>query len=278
MPTVELDSNAISVLSAIKDGSVDGVKFCLNSGMFPNATDPDNDTKNSLHCMCGLAANLDKTEILKFLLDEVIYKHEKVEDILFKCAIAIFRARNVHANRVLLQSTLDFFKVTSLDLGAFSARCMREFSQETALARNNDMLYLLWENREHFPIPEQWDEVEKRNIGKDKEFLPAVVTGAVFYDDVEMMNYGLELPDKWQEYTNQCISTWFRMAMEGHSPKVARLLFPHIQEFIETNDEYAATVLKDSLRTGCYDLHLDINQVILAKQKKEKEAKAGNTP
>jgi hypothetical protein len=274
----EIDSNAVSVLSAIKDGSVDGVKFCLNSGMFPNATDPDTDTKNSLHCMCGLAATLNREEVLRFLLNEFVFKYEKVEDILFKCAIAIFRAQSPEMNRVLLKSTLDFFKVTTLDIGSFSSRCMREFSQETALARNNDMLYLLWEHRAEFPIPEQWDEVEKKNIGKDKEFLPAVITGAVFYDDVELMEYGLGLPDKWQEYTNQCVSTWFRMAMEGHSPKVARILFPYVHDIIETNDEYASTVLKDSLRTGCYDLHLEINYVLLEKQKKEKAGKEKNTP
>ena len=278
MPTVEIDSNAVSVLAAIKDGSVDGVKFCLNAGMFPNPTDPDSDTKNSMHCMCGLAASLGCSQVLEFLLDEVVYKHEKVEDILFKCAIAIFRARDVNANAVLLKSTLKFFETTTLDIGAFSSRCMREFSQEAALARNNDMLYLLWEHRDKFPIPEQWDEAEKKNIGKDKEFLPAVVTGSVFYDDVQLMQYGLDLPDKWQEYTNQCISTWFRMAMEGHSPQVAKLLFPHIVPFIESNDEYASTVLKDSLRTGCYELHLSINHAILNKQKANKESGVKNTP
>jgi hypothetical protein len=276
MTTLDIDSNAVSVLSAIKDGSVDGIKFCLNAGMFPNVGDPDTDTRNSLHCMCGLAATMDREDVLRFLLDEFVFKHEKVEDILFKCAIAVFRAQKPTMNRVLLDSTLAFFKVTTLDLGAFSARCMREFSQETALARNNDMLYLLWENRAAFPIPEQWDETEKKNIGKDKEFLPAVVTGAVFYDDVELMEYGLSLPDKWQEYSDQCISTWFRMAMEGHSPKVARILFPHIRSIIETNSEYASTVLKDSMRTGCYDLHLEINLVLLEQQKKGGKEK--NTP
>jgi hypothetical protein len=263
MPTLEIDSNAVSVLHAIKDGSIDSLKFCFNSGMFPNATDPDSDTKNSLHCMCGLAAENKDPEVLKFLLESCIFKHEKVEDILFKCVTAIVREKNLVSNQVLIDCTLNFFKTTELPLDTFAARCMREYSQEAALVQNWDMLRKLWTCRSSFPIPEQYDENEKKNIGKDKEFLPAVITGAVFFDNLPMAEYALNLPDRWQEYSNQCMGTWFRMAMEAHSPSVANYLLPYVVEQIKTDAEYAATVLKDSLRTGCYDVHLRINQILI---------------
>ena len=262
-----MDHNTIVVLSAIKDGSVDSLKFCLNSGMFPNSTDVEGDTKNSLHCMCGIAAIYGNDAVLRFILDEVVFKCENVQDVIFKCAIAIFRANNDRMCDVLLKSTFDFFKVTTLDVASFSARCMREFSQEAALVQNKHMLYSIWDNRDKFPIEERVLASDGMRVGKDREFLPSIITAAVFYDDVELIRYGLTLPNRWQEYVDQCITTWFRMSMEGHSVKVARILFPYIKRFIETNEEYASIVLKDSMRTGCYDLHLEISQLILSLQK-----------
>lgn len=277
MSSIEIDSNSVSVLAAVRDGSIDGIKFCFNAGMLPNATDPDSETKNSLHCMCGLASMGTNPEVLAFLLRECVFKHEKVEDIIFKSAEAIVKANNPVMNQVLLDCTVEFFGTTKLPLDTFSARCMREYSQDAALAKNWDMLRILWEARDQFPIPMQYDDVEKKNIGKDKELLPALVTGAVFYDNLAMIEYAMNLPDKWEEYTRQCLGTWFRMAMEGHAYSVARYLFPLIKKNIITDSEYAATILKDSLRTGCYELHLDINQILIKLQGKP-DSEEENTP
>jgi hypothetical protein len=259
MSTPEIDQNLVTVLQGIEARSLDSVKFTFTAGMFGKEGNNEETGDNSPYkAMCYLAAYNNSKDILEFLLTEVVLKHPKADDVFFPCAQAIIeQADRPEMGKLLLDITTEYFK-THKDADTFSARCMREFIQEASIHENWKFARIMWDMRELFPIPTQYDEKTKTHTGKDKEFIPAFVTGSVFHDAVEIMDMCVNLPDRWQEYTDQCLPTWFRMALEGHARGVSRYLFPHVKEFILSNSEYAACVVKDSLRTGSIDLYVQI--------------------
>jgi hypothetical protein len=270
-PSVEFDQNLITVLQGIEAGSLDSVKFTFTAGMFGKEGNNEESGDNSPYkAMCYMAAFKRSGDILSFLFKEVIFKHPKVDDVFFPCAQSVIeQSDRPEMGKLLLDLTTEFFK-TRKDADTFSARCMREFVQEAAIHENWQFANTMWAMRELFPIPTQYDEKTKTHTGKDKEFIPAYVTGAVFHDNVDIMDRAVNLPDRWQEYTDQCLPTWFRMALEGHAREVARYLLPHVKEFILSNGEYATCVVKDSLRTGSIDLHVQICTMLSEANAKKK--------
>jgi len=269
--TVEFDRQLITVLQGIEAKSLDSVKFTFTAGMFGKEGSSEETGENSPYkAMCYLAAYNNSADILEFLLKEVIFKHPKMDDIFFPCAQAIIeQSDRPEMGALLLDATSEHFK-TRKDADTFSARCMREFVQEAAIHENWQFAKHMWGMRELFPIPTQYDEKTKTHTGKDKEFIPAFVTGSVFHDNVDIMDMCVNLPDRWQEYTDQCLPTWFRMSLEGHARNVARYLLPHVKEFILSNSEYAACVVKDSLRTGSVELYVQICTMLSEDESKKK--------
>jgi len=258
MSQPEFNQNLVTILQGIEAKSLDSVRFTFTAGMFSEKGTDDTGDNNPYKAMVYLATYNNCQDILEFLLKEVILKHPKVDDIFFPCAQAIIEQRDRPDMGLLFLSIVTEYLQTRKDAEIFAARCMREFVQESAIHENWIFANTMWDMRDMFPIVTQYDEKTKTHTGKDKEFLPAYITGAVFHDEVDVADVCVNLPGRWQEYVDQCLPTWFRMALEGHARNVSRYLFPYIQDFILSNGEYAACVVKDTLRTGAIELHVKI--------------------
>lgn len=268
-----IDTNLITTLQGIADKSLDSVKFAFTAGMFRREADKQEETSttdenNPYKAMCYMAVHCECPDILKFLLEEVILKDGKSDELLFQCLQAVVEQNKPELDKVLIDYLVSTFP-SRLDKDTFSARVMREVVQEACIAENWNICNEIWKRRDEFPIAEQHDEKSGTTTGKDKEFLPAFITGAVFHDNVEAAAMAVNLPGRWEEYTEQCLPTWFRMALEGHSRKVARYLLPLVKDFILTNNDYATCVVKDTLRTGSIELYTQICQMLLEKESKK---------
>jgi hypothetical protein len=263
----DIDSNLLTVLQGIADKSLDSVKFSFTAGMFGTMTNEDASSENNPYkAMCYMAVHCECPDILKFLLEEVVFKSNRADDLLFQCMQAVVEQNNPALDKVMLDCTLATLPNRS-DKDTFAARVMREVVQEACIHENWNICREIWTRRDEFPITVQYDEKTKMNIGKDKEFVPAFITGAVFHDNLEAIEMAVNLPDRWNEYTEQCLPTWFRMALEGHSRRVARYLLPLVKDYIMTNNDYATCVVKDTLRTGAIELYVQICQMLLEKEK-----------
>lgn len=266
----EFNHQLLAILQGIEEKSLDSVKFTYTAGMFSDKDLELSDTNNPYKLMCYVATYNNSGDILKFLLEEVIFKQSNMENIFFPCAQAVIEQRDrMEMGQVLLDSVTEYFK-TCKDAANFSARCMREFVQEAAIHENWKFADTLWGMRDKFPIEIIHVTADNKKVGKDKEFIPAYVTGSVFHDNDVIMEQAVNLPDCHKEYIEQCLPTWFRMALEGHARKVARYLFPLVKDFILENTEYANCVIKDTFRTGSAELYVQICTMLADRDKKKK--------
>lgn len=266
----EFNHQLLSILQGIEEKSLDSVKFTYTAGMFSDKELETSETNNPYKLMCYVATYNNSGDILKFLLEEVILRQNNVENILFPCAQSIIeQADRPEMGQILLDTITEYFKKCK-DPNTFSARCMREFVQEAAIHQNWRFADTMWEMRDKFPIETLHTTADNKPIGKDKEFIPAYVTGAVFHDNDEVIHKAVNLPDCYKEYIDQCLPTWFRMALEGHARKVSRYLFPMVKDFILENSEYANCVIKDTYRTGSAELYVQICTIVAEQNRKKK--------
>jgi hypothetical protein len=270
VPQPEFNHQLLAILQGIEEKSLDSVKFTYTAGMFSDKELELTDTNNPYKLMCYVATYNNSEDILEFLLREVILKQSNMENILFPCAQSIIEQTDrPEMGNILLKVITEYFK-TCKDANNFSARCMRGFVQEAAIHENWKFADTMWSMRDKFPIETTHTTAENKHIGKDKEFIPAYVTGSVFHDNVDAMDQAVHLPDCYQEYIDQCLPTWFRMALEGHARKVARYLFPLVKDFILENTEYANCVIKDTFRVGSAELYVQICTMLAERDKKKK--------